>query len=84
VLILAYTKAQVMQADGKVTDEAKKGLEIVLMIQPENPDARYFMALRKLQDGQTSEAMGDMKALYKSLPADSPLKATIDRQIGRK
>jgi cytochrome c-type biogenesis protein CcmH len=82
-LILAYAKAQIMQADGKVTDDAKKGLEMVLMLQKDNPDARYFMALRKLQDGKTQEAMADMKALYHSLPDDSPVKSMINKQIGR-
>lgn len=82
-LILAYAKAQIMQADGKVTDDAKKGLEMVLMLQKDNPDARYFMALRKLQDGKTQEAMTDMKALYHSLPDESPVKSMLNKQIGR-
>jgi cytochrome c-type biogenesis protein CcmH len=82
-LILAYVKAQVMQADGKVTDDAVKGLEMVQMMEPQNPDARYFMALRQLQDGDMQSAMSEMKALYQSLPEDSDLKAMIDQQIGR-
>jgi cytochrome c-type biogenesis protein CcmH len=82
-LILAYAKAQIMQADGKVTDDARKALEMVLMLQKDNPDARYFMALRKLQDGKTQEAMADMKALYHSLPDNSPVKSMINNQIGR-
>jgi cytochrome c-type biogenesis protein CcmH len=82
-LILAYAKAQIMQADGKVTDDAHKGLEMVLMLQKDNPDARYFMALRKLQDGKTQDAMADMKALYHSLPDNSQIKSMINKQIGR-
>ncbi len=83
-LVLAYAKAQIMRADGKVTDEAKRGLEIVLMLQPQNPDARYFMIVRKLQDGKTEDAMKEMKALYQSLPDGSPVKDMINAQIGRK
>lgn len=83
-LVLAYAKAQVMQADGKVTEDAAKGFNIVLMLKPENPDARYFMALYDLQNGKTQQAMQAMKTLYHSLPDDSPLKDMIDRQIGRK
>ena len=82
-LILAYAKALIMEAGGKVGDDAKKGLEMVLLQGKKNPEARYFLAVRKLQDGKTEQAMKDMKALYRSLPKDSPLKATIDRQIGR-
>lgn len=83
-LVLAYAKAQVMQADGKVTEDAAKGFGIVLMLKPDNPDARYFMALYDLQNGKTQQAMQAMKTLYHSLPDDSPLKDMIDRQIGRK
>ena len=83
VLVLAYAKAQVLQADGKVTDDAKRGFDIVLMLQPQNPDARYYLALRKLQEGKTQEAMKDMKALYKSLPDGAPVKDMINHQIGR-
>ena len=82
-LLLAYAKALILDADGKVTDDAKKALDMVLVQDKQNPDARYFIALRNLQDGNTEEAMGQMKALYHSLPDDSPLKATINSQIGR-
>ena len=82
-LILAYAKSLIMEADGKVTDDAKKALQMVLLQDKENPDARYFMALRNLQDGKMPEAMAEMKSLYRSLPDDSPLKSMINKQIGR-
>ena len=83
VFIMAYSRALIMEADGEVTDDAKKSLDIVLVLQPENEEARYFMAVRKLQSGNSREAMTEMKELYKSLADGSPLKAMIDRQIGR-
>lgn len=83
VFIMAYSRALIMEADGEVTDDAKKSLDIVLVLQPENEEARYFMAVRKLQSGNSREAMAEMKELYKSLADGSPLKAMIDRQIGR-
>lgn len=84
VLIMAYAGAQIAQADGKITDDAKKGLEMVLEQTPDNPEARYFMAVRMLQDGRQQEAMQSMRDLYHSLPDNSPLKGMIDKQIGRK
>lgn len=83
VLILAYAKAMIAEADGKVSDAAKKSLQMVILQDPKNPDARYFLTVRKLQDGNNEEAMRDMKALYRELPDDSALKAQIDRQIGK-
>lgn len=82
--IMAYVRALIMEADGEVTQEAKRSLDIMLMLQPENAEARYYMAVWKLKSGDTENAMAEMKALYKSLPADSPVKEIIDRQIGRK
>lgn len=80
-LIMAYAKALILGADGQVSDDARKSLEMVLLQEPEHEEARYYLAVRELQDGHTEKAMKMMKALYRSLPDDSPLKETIDRQI---
>lgn len=82
-LILGLVNAQIAEAEGRVTDEAKKGIEMVLMQDKENAEGRYLMAVRKLQDGRTEDAMKEMRTLYYSLPDNSPLKAHIDEQIGR-
>ncbi len=83
-LILSYAYALIIDAGGKITEEAKKSLDIVLMLQPTNEKVRYFLAIYKMQFGNTKEAMEDIKKLYKSLPDDSQLKDAIDKQIGRK
>ena len=83
LIILAYASSLIYEANGKITDDAKKSLEMVLMQQPENPEARYLMAVRNLQDGHQPEAMKEMKELYRSLPLDSPIKKMIDKQIGK-
>lgn len=82
-LIMAYAKSLIMEDGGSVSDPAKKSLEMVLLQEPGHEEARYFLAVRKLQDGKTQEAMQEMKSLYRSLPNDSPLRETIDRQIGK-
>ena len=82
--IMAYARALILAADGTVTSEAKKSLDMLLILEPQNAEARYFLAMHKMQSGDTKNAMHEMKELYKTLPADSPLKDMIDRQIGRK
>lgn len=84
VLIMSYIHALIIDADGTVTPEAKKSLDMMHILQPGNEEVRYFLAMYKMQSGDTREAMEDMKKLYKSLADDSPIKALIDRQIGRK
>lgn len=80
-LIMAYAKALILSEDGKVSDLAQKSLQMVVLQEPKHEEARYWIAVRQLQDGHTEEAMKSMKELYRSLPADSPVKAMIDRQI---
>ncbi len=82
-LILAYARALIFVDEGKVGDGAKKSLEMVILQDKENAEARYFLAVRKLQDGDNEAAMKEMKTLYRSLPENSPLKRMIDAQIGR-
>lgn len=82
-LILAYAKSMILADDGKVSDHSQKSLEMVLLQEPQNPEARYWLIVRKLQDGDNEQAMKEMKTLYRELPEDSPLKATINAQIGR-
>lgn len=82
-LIMAYARSLIMEQDGKVNDHAHESLKMVLMQKPEHEEARYYMAVRLLQDGRAAEAMAEMKSLYGSLSDDSPVKAMIDAQIGR-
>jgi cytochrome c-type biogenesis protein CcmH/NrfG len=82
-LIMAYAKSLILVNNGRVTDDAKKSLQMVLIQEPHNEEARYYLAVRQLQDGHAKEAMASMKALYHSLPGGSPVKAMIDRQIGK-
>ena len=84
VLIMAYARALIMAAGGTVTPDAKKSLDMLLVLQPKNEEARYFLAVQKMQSGDTQTAMSEMKELYKSLANDSPIKAMINRQIGRR
>lgn len=82
-ILVAYARAMILAGGGEVSDDAKKALEMALLQSPDDPLARYFMAVRMLQDGHTNEAMRSMRELYRSLPDDSPVKKMIDRQIGR-
>lgn len=82
-LILAYAKSMIMDEGGKVSDHSKKSLEMVLLQDQKNPEARYWLILRKLEDGDNQNAMQEMKALYRELPEGSALKTMIDRQIGK-
>ena len=82
-VIMAYAKAMIAGDDGKVSDDSRKSLEMVLLQKPQHQEARYWLIVRRVQDGEGESAMKDLQSLYRSLPDDSPLKAMINRQIGR-
>ena len=82
-LITAYAEALILQANGKVTPQAQKSLNIALMINPEQPLARYYQAISLLQQNKPEEAMPMMKKLYNELPETSALKQRMKAQIGR-
>lgn len=84
LLIMAYAKSMILAENGQVSDQTKKSLEMVVLQQPQHEEARYWLIVKKLQDGKTEEAMKAMKELYASLPDGSPVKEMIDRQIGKK
>ncbi|MDX2074508.1 MAG: hypothetical protein SFX19_09140 [Alphaproteobacteria bacterium] len=82
-IIMAYAESLILQADGVVTDAAKKSIDIALMIDPQLPLTRYYQAVWLLQEGRQPEAMEMMKTLYHELPDDSSLKKRMKAQIGR-
>lgn len=82
-IIMAYAESLIMQDGGAVGAQAKKSIDIALMIDPKLPLARYYNAVWLLQAGKQQEAMQEMKTLYHELPEDSSLKKRMKEQIGR-
>ena len=83
-IIMGYAEAQVLAAEGQVTDSAKRSIEAALIIDKTMPLARYYNALWLLQNGRQPDAMAEMKKLYNELPDSDPLKQRMKEQIGRK
>lgn len=82
-LVLQHAKSLVFRSGGEVGEDAAGAFALVLVAMPGNPEARYFLALRDLQQGRAEAAMKVFKALYADLPDDAPLKRIMKRQIGR-
>lgn len=80
--ILAYVGALVAEAEGRVTDDAKKGAEMVLVQEPKNPEAEYYLALHRMQTGDKEGAIERMRDIYYRIPDQSPVKPMIDIIIG--
>jgi cytochrome c-type biogenesis protein CcmH len=70
-----YLSAQgeaLVQAEGKVSEEAAAVFRRALKGDPADPRARYFLAIHRDQTGDHKGAMDDFVALLKSAPPDAP------------
>jgi cytochrome c-type biogenesis protein CcmH len=66
-----YGEAQVMAADGVVTEAALADFERVLALNPNDERARFFKGAAKEQKGDNQGAIDEWLALYKVAPADA-------------
>ena len=79
-----YGEALAMRgaADG-VPQDALAAYRRALALDPDEPRARYFLALRRLEDGDAAGAIDDWLALLAGMPGGTPWEADLVRQIGR-
>jgi cytochrome c-type biogenesis protein CcmH len=76
-------EALVVMNQGRVTPETREAFAKVLELVPDDPRARFYLALADGQDGKFDEAVGKLEALKKDSPADAPWIAVTDDQIAR-
>ncbi len=74
-------EVMVMAAGGSVTPAAETVFQKVLATDPANPRAQYYLALARAQAGEPKRAIEGFQKLLAALPADSPLRAQIGKQI---
>ncbi|MGF1625012.1 MAG: c-type cytochrome biogenesis protein CcmI [Alphaproteobacteria bacterium] len=62
-LSAAYGEVLVLQANGQVTDRAAEAFDAALDQVPDDPRARYYLALRRFQQGDLRLALAEWRAL---------------------
>ncbi|MBB3657273.1 cytochrome c-type biogenesis protein CcmH [Rhizobium sp. BK650] len=70
-------------SEGVVTDDARRALEQSLTLEPNNPRARFYIALSLEQAGKPDEAREAFEALAKQSPADAPWLPLVNEHIAR-
>ncbi|SCB60711.1 cytochrome c-type biogenesis protein CcmH [Rhizobium aethiopicum] len=70
-------------SDGVVTEEARQVLEQSLTLEPDNPRARFYVALGMEQAGRTDEARRAFEALAQQSPADAPWLPLVNEHIAK-
>ncbi|WP_432444743.1 c-type cytochrome biogenesis protein CcmI [Rhizobium leguminosarum] len=68
-------------SDGVVTEEARQVLEQSLTLEPDNPRARFYIALSMEQAGRPDEARQAFEALAKQSPAGAPWLPLVNQHI---
>ncbi|RUM26367.1 c-type cytochrome biogenesis protein CcmI [Rhizobium vallis] len=68
-------------SDGVVTEEARQVLEQSLTLEPDNPRARFYVALSMEQAGKPDEARRAFEVLAKQSPADAPWLPLVNEHI---
>jgi cytochrome c-type biogenesis protein CcmH len=70
-------------SNGTVTPEVRQTLEQSLSMEPDNPRAKFYVALSLEQAGQTSEAKAAFEAIVKESPADAPWLPLVNDHIAK-
>ncbi|WP_442093342.1 c-type cytochrome biogenesis protein CcmI [Rhizobium brockwellii] len=68
-------------SDGVVTEEARQVLEQSLTLEPDNPRARFYIALSMEQAGRPNEARQAFETLAEQSPADAPWLPLVNEHI---
>lgn len=70
-------------SNGTVTTEVLDELKQVLSLEPNNPRARFYIALSMEQAGQPEEARSAFETLAKQSPADAPWLPLVNEHIAK-
>ena len=77
----AALEASVLAANGTIAPAAAAGFAAVLADDPENPIARFYLAMADAQADRHPQAIAAWQTLAAELPADASLRAEIARRI---
>lgn len=67
----------------QVTDDARKALEQSLAIEPNNPRAKFYLALGLEQTGKTGDAKVAFETIARESPADAPWLPLVNEHIAK-
>lgn len=80
-LIMAYGKAQMLAAEGTVTEGARQAFTLASKLLPDNPEPLFLLAVGRMQTGDKEGARALFKQLLPRLPQGAPLRGRIERQL---
>jgi cytochrome c-type biogenesis protein CcmH len=74
-------EAAMRRDDGRITDDARRALTRLVELEPNQVQARFWLAFAKEQDGQAAEALADYEALLSGAPANAPWRPMLEERL---
>lgn len=79
--LAGLAEARVMADNGVVSDAARKVFQRLLELEPGRPEARFWLAMAKEQDGDRAGAADDYRSLLAEAPADAPWRLVVEQRL---
>ncbi len=75
-------EALVLANNGLVVPDARKAYQRLLVLAPDRPEPRFWLALAKEQDGDLAGGIADLDGMLKSAPTDAPWRSLVEAKLG--
>lgn len=79
--LTGFAEAAIRAADGMVTDEARAAFEKVLKAEPDQIEARFWLALAREQRGELKQAAEDYRAILATATAETPWRGAVEERL---
>jgi cytochrome c-type biogenesis protein CcmH len=70
-------EAEVFQANGELTDDAREAFAATIKLDPKNIAARFHLGRARIKDGDKAGGLADWRALLADMPANDPRRADL-------
>jgi cytochrome c-type biogenesis protein CcmH len=70
-------EAEVFQANGELTDDARLAFAETIKLDPKNIAARFHLGRARIKDGDKAGGIADWRALLADMPANDPRRADL-------
>lgn len=80
-LVMAYGKAQMLAADGNITEGARQAFIIAARLMPDNPEPSFLLAVERMQAGDRDGARQRFRELLPRLPEGAPLRHIVESRV---
>jgi len=80
-LLSEYGQIQIAANNGRAAGPPEATFAEVLTMTPDDPRARFFLAIARAEKGDIEGARADLEAMLENAPADAPWRATVFEQL---